>query len=98
MKGKLVSISGVKKVLFREEACNKKEDMIVDPSGNIQIVLWGGLCEKDLTVGKTYIFKNFRYRITKYGRSINSPKNLDCNVGESDGFKQNVAEIKSPST
>ena len=33
--------------------------MIVDPFGNIRIVLWGGLCEKDLTVGKTYIFKIF---------------------------------------
>ena len=33
VKGKLASISGVKKVLFREEAWNKKEDMIVDTSG-----------------------------------------------------------------
>ena len=47
VEGKLVSISGVKKVLLWEEACNKKEGMIVDPSGNVQIVLWGGLCEKD---------------------------------------------------
>ena len=35
VKGKLVSISGVKKVLFRDKACNKKEGMIVDLSGNI---------------------------------------------------------------
>ena len=66
--------------------------MIVDPACNIQIVLWGGLCAKDLTVGKTYIFKNFRYRVTNYGRYINSPKNLECN----DDFKENVAEIKLP--
>ena len=46
VKGKLVSISRVKKVLFGEEACNKKEGMIVNPSGNIQIVLWGGLVRK----------------------------------------------------
>ena len=98
VKGKLVSISGVKKVLFREEGCNKKEGMIVDPPDNIQIVLWGGLCEKDLNVGKTYIFKNVRYRVTNYGHYINSPKNLECNVKESDDVKENVAEIKLPST
>ena len=83
VKAKLVFISGVKKVLCWEEACNKKEGMIVDPYGNIQIVLWGGMCEKDLTVGETYIFKNFRYRVTNYGRYSNSPKNLECNVEES---------------
>ena len=33
--------------------------MVVKPSGNIQIVLWGGLCEKDLILGKTNIFKIF---------------------------------------
>ena len=59
VKGKLVSISRVKKVLFREEACNKNKSMIFDPSDNIQIVLWEGLRKKDSTVGKTCILKNF---------------------------------------
>ena len=72
--------------------------MIFDPSVNIQIVLWGGPCEKDLTVGKTCIFKNFRYRFTNYGRYINSPKIFECNVEVSDDFKENVTEIKSLST
>ena len=44
------------------------------------------------------MFKNFRYRVTNYGRYINSPKNLECNVEESDDFKENVAEIKLSST
>ena len=58
----------------------------------------GRSCEKDLNVGKIYMFKNFQYRVTNYGRYINSPKNLECNVEESDDFKENVAEIKLPST
>ena len=58
--------------------------MIVDPFGNIEIVLWGGLYETDLIVGKTYIFKNFRYRATNYGRYMNWPKKLEFNVEESD--------------
>ena len=58
----------------------------------------GRSCEKDLNVGKIYMFINFQYRVTNYGRYINSPKNLECNVEESDDFKENVAEIKLPST
>ena len=58
----------------------------------------GRSCEEDLNVGKIYMFKNFRYRVTNYGRYINSPKNLECNVEESDDFKENVAEIKLSST
>ena len=58
----------------------------------------GRSCEKDLNVGKIYMFKNFQYRVTNYGRYINSPENLECNVEESDDFKENVAEIKLPST
>ena len=71
--------------------------MVVKPSGNIQIVLWGGLCEKDLTVGKTNIFKSFWYRVTIYGHNIDSPSYLECNVEENDDFKENLTEVKLPS-
>ena len=85
-------------MLFREGACNKKEGMIVDPSDNIQIMLWGSFCEKGVIVGKTYIFKTFRDSVTNYGCYINLPRNLECNAEESDDFKENVAEIKLPPT
>ena len=45
-----------------------------------------------LTKIKQYIFKNFRYRSSKYGDYINTPKDGNSSVEESDGFKQAVAE------
>ena len=37
VKRKIVSISGTRKVAFRDESCKKREAMIIDPTGNIQV-------------------------------------------------------------
>ena len=68
VKSKIVSISGTKKVAFRDESCKKREALIADPTGNIQVVIWGDLCETGLIEGKTYLFQKFRYRVNRYGR------------------------------
>ena len=58
VKGKIVSISRTKKVAFTDESCKKREAMTADPTGNIQVIIWGDLCET--ANGRKKIEKCFR--------------------------------------
>ena len=98
VKGKIVSISGTKKVAFRNESSQKREAMIADPTGNIQVVIWGDLCETELIEGKTYLFQKFRYRLNKYGRYINSTRSCETSIDETTDFEKPVTEASIASS
>ena len=98
MKGKIVSISGTKEVAFRDESCEKREAVIADPTGNIQVGIWGDLCETELIEGKTYLFQKFRYRVNRYGRYVNSTKSCEISIGETADFEEPVAEASIASS
>ena len=51
----------------------KQEGVIVDTTGSIKVVFWESFidnCEE----GKTYEYKNFSYKVDKYGIYISSTK------------------------
>ena len=98
VEGKIISISGTKKVAFRDESCGKREAMIADPTGNIQVVIWGDLYETELIEGKAYIFQKFRYCVNKYGRYINSTKSCETSVDEITDFEEPVTEASIASS
>ena len=98
VKGKIVSISGTKKVAFRDESCEKREAMIADPAGYMQVVIWGDLCEKELIEGKTYLFQKFRYRVNKYGSYINCTKSYETSIDETTDFEEPVTEASIASS
>ena len=98
MKRKIVSISGTKNIGFRDELCEKWEAMIVDPTGNILVVIWGDLYQTELIKGKAYLFQKFRYHVNKYGRYINSTKSCETSIDETTDSEEPVTEASIASS
>ena len=44
-------------------------------------------------IGNTYIFKGFRFRSSKFGSYINSPKTEECLIEKSTSFSEELAEV-----
>ena len=97
-KGKIVSISGTKKVAFIDESCKKQEAMAATPTGNIQVIIWGGLCETANWRKNREMLQKFRYRVKKYGRCINSTKSCETSIDETTDFQEPVTEVSIASS
>ena len=51
-----------------------RQDVLVDPSGQVEIVLWQDQVDS-LSEGETYVFKNLRVKDSQYKeRYVNPPK------------------------
>lgn len=97
IKGKVHSLTGPKKRFTRSKAELLKQDgILVDPSGQINIVLWqdqvGSLQE-----GLTYIFKHIKVKDDQYGeRYVNPPKNTaDYSVESTTNYVENLPDVQS---
>lgn len=78
LKAAIKNLSSIKKMCIRDETADRVDLMVVNPTGSIKVTLWGDKCKKDLLIGNTYIFKGFRFKYSKFGSYINSPKNGEC--------------------
>ena len=93
LKGTIKYLSSTKKMCIRDETVDKVDLMVVNPTGSIKVTLWGHKCKEDLVIGNTYIFKGFRFKSSKFGNYINSPKTEECSVEKSTSFSEDLAEI-----
>ena len=93
IKGKVVHVSGCKKLTVQSGTLDKQECYVVDPSGNIKIILWGKYAN-DVQEGKTYQF--IKFRLKKYGQDVylNTPKDDDgCIIEEVDDFQEPLPQV-----
>lgn len=97
IKGKAHSLTGPKKIFTRSKADLLKQDgILVNPSGQINIVLWqdqvGSLQE-----GHTYIFKHIKVNDDQYGEHyVNPPRNTaHCSVESTSNYEENLPDVQS---
>jgi len=93
IKGKVVHVSGCKKLTVMSGTLDKQECYVVDPSGNIKIILWGKYAN-DVQEGKTYQF--IKFRLKKYGQDLylNTPQDDDgCIIQEVEDFQEPLPQI-----
>ena len=76
IKAKLFSLPAQKKIITRNKSELLKQDgTLVDPTGQINIVLWQDQVDS-ITAGKTYLFKHIKVKDNQFGeRYINPPRN-----------------------
>ena len=93
LKAEVAQVSGVKKVHTQYQGTLMKQEVILrDTSSFIKAVLWDShidtLKEKD-----TYIFKNFKVKIYKGDRYLNTPKNEQFEAKRTTGFDQPLVDV-----
>lgn len=76
IKAKVFTLGLVKKIITRnKQELNKQDGTLVDPTGQINIVLWQEQ-ENSIEEGQTYVFKHIKVKDNQYGeRYLNPPKN-----------------------
>ena len=89
-----ISVTVIKKVIVRDEPCQKKECIIVDTSSTIQVVLRGEHSDTEISKNKTHLFQDYQYKIMKYRNHLNSPKNLACTKVNSNKIQRNCYSRK----
>jgi hypothetical protein len=75
IKAKVQSLSAVKKIVTKfNKTLNKQEGMLLDPTGQIKVILWENLINS-LIEGNTYILKNIQMKKSAWGDLyVNPPK------------------------
>ena len=86
IKGKIIYISAVKKIVTDNNTLNKQELEVADPSGSIKIILWAENCSAELSKNSTYEFKNFKVKMRDNFRYLNTPKNGESSIKEVSAF------------
>ena len=81
---------------IRDETVERVDLMVVYPRGSIKVTLWGDKCKEDLVVGGKYVFKGFRFKSSKFGSYIISPKGKECSIEKSTSFDEELAEVDPP--
>lgn len=86
VKGQVASISGVKMVATQYSSSTDKQEVVIrDPTAHAKVVLWGRHVNS-LDIGKTYVFKNLRLKVTKYERYLNTPRKDEFTATECQEF------------
>ena len=74
VKGQIIKVSSIKKVILSTNSISKQEIEIADPTSTIKVVLWEKDCSQSYQQGETYLFQNFRLKVREKIRYLNSPK------------------------
>lgn len=76
IKAKVFTLGLVKKIITRnKQELNKRDGILVDPTGQINIVLWQEQVNS-IEEGQTYVFKHIKVKDNQYGeRYVKPPKN-----------------------
>ena len=92
IKGKVVQLSGIKKVNTRNGLKQKTDCYLTDPTGSIKLTLWEDFVN-DVQEGKTYTFNNVRV-IKEYNtdRLALGTSLQDCTVTESEDFSEPLSQ------
>ncbi|CAB4018425.1 Hypothetical predicted protein [Paramuricea clavata] len=96
VKAKVHSLDSVKKITTKlNQTLNKQERILLDPSGQMKILLWQDQVNS-IKEGETYIFKNLRVKDNQYKeRYVNPPK--DCNnysVTVAESYQEKLPEAE----
>ena len=93
LKAEVAEISGVKKVHTQYQGTLMKQEVVLrDTSGFIKAVLWDSHVNT-LKEKETYIFKNFKVKVYKGDRYLNTPKNEPFEATGTTGFDQPLVEV-----
>lgn len=93
LKAEVAQISGVKKIQTQHQGTLTKQEVILrDPTDFIKAVLWDSNVDT-LTEEKTYIFKNFKIKVYKGDKYLNTPKNETFEANETTQFDHPLVEI-----
>lgn len=96
IKAKVHSLIGTKKIFTRDKTELLKQDgILVDPTGQINIVLWQDQVDS-LQEGHTYIFKHIKVKDDQYGeRYVNPPKNnAEYSVEPTSNYEENLPDVQ----
>ena len=93
LKAQVVQITGVKKIHTQHQGILKKQEVVLrDTTSCIKAVLWG--CYVDtLTENTTYVFKNFKLKIYRGEKYLNTPKSDEFEATETTPFDQELVDI-----
>ncbi len=86
-------VTGVKKIRTQYQGMlNKQEVILRDTTGCIKAVLWGSDVDT-LTENTTYVFKNFKLKIYRGEKYLNTPKSDEFEAMETTPFEQPLVDI-----
>lgn len=93
VKGKVVDSTGIKVITTNRGVKLKKQEItLVDPTGNIKVLLWQNDVET-LTVGNTYELANIRLKQNRGERYLNPPKGGECKMKEIPPFEEPLPDV-----
>ena len=93
VKGKVVTVSGVKMQSTRYGKLKKQDVVISDPTAYVKTVLWGDHVNA-LQLDQTYILNNVRVKSTKFEHYLNTPRNEDFTAVDAAPFTMPVIEYE----
>ena len=94
----VTNMSATKTVVLQESQVKKQECYIVDPTGSINLVLWGSHTDT-LEEHSTYFFNSVRVKVTKDQRYLNTPKNdTECTIEPAEPFPEQLPTVEVLST
>ncbi|PFX12197.1 hypothetical protein AWC38_SpisGene23881 [Stylophora pistillata] len=91
LKAKVVHLSGVKKIISRDDTKSEADCCLLDPSGSIKLTLWEDLIT-EVADDNTYNFCNLKVRKDNDNYSIyqTTPKH-DSSISPADPFQEEAA-------
>lgn len=93
IKGYLSQISNTKTIVLRGNPVKKQEGYIVDPTGNIKIVLWGTHTDT-IAECSTYYFDKVRVKVSNQERYLNTPKcEEECTIKMVAPFDEQLSSL-----
>jgi hypothetical protein len=96
IKAKVCHLSAIKKINTQQHnVLTKQEGILVDPTGQLKIVLWENQVDS-LQEGQTYIFTNIRVKEDYFKeRYVNPPKDIsDYSATATDDYQDQLHEIE----
>ena len=93
LKAQVAQVTGAKKIRTQYQGMlNKQEVILRDTTGCIKAVLWGSDVDT-LTENTTYVFKNFKLKIYRGEKYLNTPKSDEFEATETTPFEQPLVDI-----